>query len=163
VARKRTLFLITTSITSQYCVVTKTYFIIFSHYWIITEVFFITFSLPWSVRYIFITCSHDRLVSKDPSILQSPAFLNHVFALCCVAPDSVVSPNRCFTSYSLPTARSIYGCPKPWRWQLNCLLKHWDTFNILCSTFPKRRSHMSYSSCKNLRTRITVLSIQYII
>lgn len=41
----------------------------------------------------------------------------------------------------------------PWRWQLNCLLKHWETFNILCSSFPKRQNHTSYASCRNLKDK----------
>jgi hypothetical protein len=74
---KRTFFLITSSITSQYFVVTKTYFIILYHYWVITEVCFITFSLPWTLRNIFITFPHDNLFSKDPSVTCFPQPCGH--------------------------------------------------------------------------------------
>jgi hypothetical protein len=110
---KRTYFLITSSLTSQYCVVTKTYFMIFSYYWVITEVFFIT-SLPWSLRNIFY-----HLFSWQPSLQRSFSYLLFLTIWsppCFITPDSLVSSNHGFTSYSRPTARSIYGysepCPK---------------------------------------------------
>jgi hypothetical protein len=91
-----------------------------AHFHLVTETFFIT-SFPYHV------------VAK-PSFFTS--FPQDMVVPCWKALRSSDSPCHTFNSHSLLSAE-----PTPihssWRRRLQCLLKRWKTFNILCGLFLK--------------------------
>lgn len=133
VASKGTFFLIT----SQCSLVAKTYFIIF---FLITE----------SSQKYFSSLSHYHgasetfchLSSRQPGLKRS---FSHLLSSTMCSPPVALHPTPWFhpfmasppIHFHLPHLYMNAQRHWPWRWQLNCLLKHWETLTIYAAHSQK--------------------------